>query len=70
VPAAVAEAGLMAYQDLVRAEAVPVRAACRRVDDPLPVCCLNELAQHVSELRTVADDRLTVDTRKRRMHFG
>jgi hypothetical protein len=57
-------------QDLVRAEAVPVGAARRRVDDPLPVLLSEQLAQHVSELGTVADDRLTADTRKRRMHCG
>jgi hypothetical protein len=31
------------------------------VGDPLLVGCLNQLAQHVSELRTVADNRLTVE---------
>ena len=30
------EAGLVPYEDLVRAEGVPVGAAGRRVGDPLP----------------------------------
>src|SRR6478752_7105505 len=41
VSAAFAQAGLMADQDLVRAEGVPVGAARWWVGDPLPVCCLN-----------------------------
>jgi len=47
VPAAVAEAGLMADQDLARAKGVAVRAARRRVGDPLSVRGLYEFAQHV-----------------------
>ena len=46
VPATVAEACLMAYEDLVRAEGMPVRASRRRVRDPLPGRRLHRLAQH------------------------
>ena len=46
VPAAVAQAGLMAYEDSVGAEAVPVGAARGWVDDPLPSRHLHQLAQH------------------------
>jgi len=68
--AAVPEADDMADEELIRTQAVPVRASRRRVGDPPPVWCLNQLAQHVSELRNVADDQLTIDTRKRRMRCG
>jgi hypothetical protein len=60
----------MADEDSVGAEGVPVRASHRWSGDPFPGSGLNQLAQHVSELRTVADDRLTVETRKRRMRCG
>jgi len=43
---AVPEAGLMAYQHLPGAEGVPVGAAHRRGDDPLPGRGLYQLAQH------------------------
>ena len=46
VSAAVTEAGLMAHQDFVCAEGVAVWAACRRVNDPLPVGRSDELTLH------------------------
>jgi len=46
VSAAVPETSLMTNEDLVWPERVPVRASCRRVRDPLPACCLHQLAQH------------------------
>ena len=49
VPAAMTEAGLMADQDLARAKGVTIRASRRRVDDPLPVRRLYQLAQHSTE---------------------
>jgi len=56
VPAAVAEAGLMAHEDLAGAEGVPVRASRRRAGHPLAVRRLHQLAQHVAAvLRLVAD---------------
>jgi hypothetical protein len=47
VAAAVAEAGLMTDEDLVRAELVAVGAARGRVSDPLLSRGLHEFAQHV-----------------------
>jgi hypothetical protein len=44
--AAVSKAGDVADQDLASAELVAVRAAHRRVSDPLPGRSLHELAQH------------------------
>jgi hypothetical protein len=46
VTAAVAEAGLMADEDLPGAELVAVGAAGRRMGDPLPGRGLYQLAQH------------------------
>ena len=46
VPAAVAEAGLMADEHFTGAEVVPVGTACRWVNDPLPGCRRHEIAQH------------------------
>jgi hypothetical protein len=46
VSAAVAEARLVADEDLVGAERVTVRAAALWVDDPLPGRRLHELAEH------------------------
>jgi hypothetical protein len=46
VPAAVAEAGLMADEDLAWAKSVPVRATRRRLRDPFPGSRLHQLAQH------------------------
>ena len=46
VSAAVPEAGFVADEDLVGAEAVPVRAPSRWVGDPLPARGLHQLAQH------------------------
>jgi hypothetical protein len=46
VAAAVAEAGLMPYEDQVRAETVPVGAVAGRVGNPLPGRGLYQLAQH------------------------
>ena len=46
VSAAVAEAGDMADEDLVRAERVTVRAAARRPRHPLAIRGLNKVAQH------------------------
>jgi hypothetical protein len=63
--AAVPEAGDMPHENLIRAETVPVRASSGWAGDPLAVRRLHKIAQHVSELRTGAADRLTVDTRKR-----
>ena len=45
VPAAVAEAGLVPYEDLVGAEGVAVGAALRWVGDPVPGGGLNQIAQ-------------------------
>ena len=47
--AAVAEAGNVADEDLVRAERMPVRAAARRSGDPFAVSRLNQVAQHSTE---------------------
>ena len=44
VPAAVAEASLMTYQHLTRAETVTIGASRRRMGDPLPSSGLYELA--------------------------
>jgi hypothetical protein len=44
--AAVSEAGDVADEDLIRSELVPVRAACRRMGDPIPGRRLYQLAQH------------------------
>ena len=44
--AAMAEASLMAYEDLVWAQGVTVWAATRWVGDPFPDHGLHELAQH------------------------
>ena len=44
--AAVAEAGLMTDEELVRAERVAVGASRRWVGDPLPGRGLNEVAEH------------------------
>ena len=44
--AAVAEAGDVPNEDLVRASGMSVRASGRRVGDPLPGRGLHELAQH------------------------
>ena len=57
VPAAVAEAGLMADEDLAGAELVPVRASRRWVGDPLPGRGLHELAQHDDEANRVDSQR-------------
>jgi hypothetical protein len=47
VPAsAVSKADDVSDEDLIRAEAVPVRAVCRWVGDPLPGRRLDQLAQH------------------------
>jgi hypothetical protein len=46
VPAAVPETRLMPYQDFAGAKEVAVRAASRRMRDPLPGRGLYELAQH------------------------
>ena len=54
VSAAVAEAGLMPDQNFAGAEHMPVGAPRRWAGDPLPARGLHQLAQHVSELRTVA----------------
>jgi hypothetical protein len=51
VPAAVTEAGLVAEQDLVRAEGVTVGAARRWLRDPLPGRGLHQLAQHACKPR-------------------
>jgi hypothetical protein len=40
------EARLVTDEDLIRAEVVAVRAAGRRVGDPLPGRGLHQLAQH------------------------
>ena len=47
VPAAMPEAELVADQDLIRAERVPVRTSRRWVCDPLPGRRLHQLAQHI-----------------------
>jgi hypothetical protein len=57
VAAAVPKARLMPHEDLAGAERVAVGASRRRVGDPLPGRGLYQLTQHVTELRTVADDR-------------
>lgn len=44
--AAVAQAGDVAHEDLVGAEAVPIRASRRRARDPPPGRGLYQLAQH------------------------
>ena|SRR6476661_1341403 len=44
--AAVPEASLMAYENLIGAELVTVRASRRRVGDPVPGGGLNQIAQH------------------------
>ena len=49
MPAAVPEAGLVADQDLVGAERVPVRASRWRVGDPIPGGRLHQLAQHPNQ---------------------
>jgi hypothetical protein len=56
---AVSQAGDVPDEDFIRAKVVPVRASRRWSGDPLPSRRLYQLAQHVSELRTVADNRLT-----------
>jgi hypothetical protein len=50
VPAAVTEARLVPYEDLIRAEGVPVGASRRWVDDPLPGRGLHEVAEHATML--------------------
>jgi hypothetical protein len=52
VPAAVAEAGLVADEDLAGAQDVAVRASGRRVGDPLAGRGLHQLACTVWELTT------------------
>jgi hypothetical protein len=46
VTAAVAEAGLMANEDLAGAECMSARASRRRVCDPLPGRGLNKITEH------------------------
>jgi hypothetical protein len=60
VPAAVAKAGLMSNEDFAGAEGVPVRASRRRSSDPLPGCCLHQLAGiwHASMLFAVLTWRI------------
>jgi hypothetical protein len=45
----VAEARKVADEDLIRAEGVAVRAAARRVGDPLPVRGLHKVSQHAHD---------------------
>jgi hypothetical protein len=52
VSAAVTEAGLVTHENPAGTELVPVRAATRRVGNPLPGCGLYQLAQHAWELTT------------------
>jgi len=54
VSAAVAEAGDMADEDLVRAERVTVRAAARRPRHPLAIRGLNKVAQHATSVGPTA----------------
>ena len=54
VAAAVAEAGDVPNQDLVRAERVAVRAADWRTGDPLAVRRLHKLAQHATSVDPTA----------------
>ena len=49
VSADVAEAGLMADEDLVRAERVSVGASAGWLGDPLPPACSDELTLHGDE---------------------
>jgi hypothetical protein len=56
----VAKAGLMSNEDFAGAEGVPVRASRRRSSDPLPGCCLHQLAGiwHASMLFAVLTWRI------------
>jgi hypothetical protein len=49
VSTAMSQAGNMSDEHLSRAECVPVRAPCWRVDDPLPGRGLHQFAQHKSQ---------------------
>ena len=53
---AMAKAGDVADEDLIRAERMPVGATLGPAGHPLAVCRVHQLAQHVSAvLRLVAD---------------
>ena len=60
VSAAVAETGLMPYEDLVGSECVSVRAMRGRVGDPVPGRRLHELAQHNYKPMTATEDSLQI----------
>jgi hypothetical protein len=62
VPAAVTEAGSMAYKNFARAEAVTVRASRRRVGDPLPGGGPYELAEHAQKHMARPAKPVSVDT--------